>query len=170
MCTYCYIHHRLYRCKLHLSVSKFDSCSGLLRAQSLITKIVFGLLREPQRSSPQSSIKPWKGRMISPRSSSKTLTSLSCMFDHNLHPYISDEASRTLKDINGFIRWQTARTFIRKMWTHGGDTDIIKRFNSRLDNALGLFQVLFISPSLGYKVSDNLIDISSRLKLIFNAN
>jgi len=52
-----------------------------------------------------------------------------------------NQLALTLESINDFIRRQTPRTFISKMWTYGGDMDVIKRSNIQLDNALSLFQL-----------------------------
>lgn len=84
--------------------------------------------------------------MTSLKCYTRALTSLLRMFFSIilLQSYTFDNAPSTLANIHDFIRRQTTRKFISKMWTYGGDMDVIKRFNTQLDNALSLFQVRLV--------------------------
>jgi len=49
--------------------------------------------------------------------------------------------AETLEAIKLFICQQKKRKYISKMWTHGGDTNVIRQLNMQLDNAMVLFEV-----------------------------
>jgi len=53
-----------------------------------------------------------------------------------------DRLAQTLETIKVFICQQRNRRYLSRLWTHGGDSYLIRQLNNHLDNAMSLFEVL----------------------------